>query len=232
MLLEWSTIACLQVCLCVCLPVCCRRERLNTLSQQSRARQKDQSSSTGGGDRSPRHQEAGQPTGDEATSGQEAREDPLTRQPAGSKEGDSVVPSLHQPPEDSGGAPPLAVANPLHQTPEDSEGDPPHAILDPLRYPPGDSGGDPPLAIADSVHQQLGDSGEGPPQTILDPLRYPPQVLEPLHQPADYATVTPSHYQMSNNSFDNFVIAMHRKVVSRVLYPSGACSGQHAMQCM
>ena len=208
----------------------CRRERLNTLSQQNRARQKVQSSSTGGGgDTSPRQSEARQPSGNEATSEHEACEHTLANQLAGSEEEKTVIPSGHRSPRDSGGNPPLAVANPLHQNPEDNGADPSQTVLDPLRHPPRDSVGDPPLSVTDSVHEPPGDS-RGDTETILDPLRYPPQILEPLHQPADTAA-TPSHYQMSNNTFDNFVIAMHRKVVSRLTYTwsivkcsAGTCS--------
>ena len=189
---------------------------MNTLSQQNRTRQKVQSSSTGGGgDTSPRQSEARQPSGNEATSGHEAREHTLANQLAGSEEEETVIPSGHQSPGDSGGNSPLAVANPLHQTLEDNGRDPSKTVLDPLRHPPGDSVGDPPLSVTDSVHEPPGDS-RGVTETILDPLRYPPQILEPLVQPADYTTATPSHYQMSNNTFDNFVIAMHRKVVSQL----------------
>lgn len=191
---------CKSAFVCVCMyPLLarCRRERLNTLSQQNRARQKDKSSSTGGGDRSPRHQEAGQPTKNESTLGQKAPEDPSTSLPAGGKDGDSGVDPLHQPSGESGGAAPQPVADSLHHPSRDVGGEAPQTILDPLRYPAED----PPVSV--TLHQPPGESGGGP-----------PQVLEPLHQPADYAAATPSHYQMSNNTFDNFVIAMHRKVVS------------------
>ena len=166
-------------CACVSSPCCCRRERLNTLSQQNKARQRDKSGSAGGEDRSPQHQEAGQTTKD-STLGQKAPEEALASSPAGGTEGDSGTDPLNQPSRDVGG-------------------EAPQTILDPLRYPPED----PPVVI--TLQPPSGESGGDP-----------PQVLEPLHQPADYAAATPSHYQMSNNTFDNYVIAMHRKVVSTI----------------